>query len=117
MNSNSAGSFSEVNDIFLNTSISNAALYLGGSCKIPVVYSSVGNTLYSPNIIKITDLNTASSIGLKMSFYTYTLSKDVIQSNDGTTDISSLSGCFSVVDSGYSLTPNASGTGFYIQSN
>lgn len=117
MNSNSAGSSSEVNDIFLNTSISNAALYLGGSCKIPVVYSSVGNTLYSPNIIKITDLDTASSIGLKMSFYTYTLSKDVIQSSDGTTDISSLSGCFSVVDSGYSLTPNASGTGFYIQSN
>lgn len=116
MNSNSAGSSSEVNDIFLNTSISNAALYLGGSCKIPVVYSSVGSSaLYSPNIIKITDLNTASSIGLKMSLYT--LSKDVIQSSDGTTDISSLSGCFSVVDSGYSLTPNASGTGFYIQSN
>ena len=118
MNSNSAGSSSEVNDIFLNTSISKAALYLGGSCKIPVVYSSVGSSaLYSPNIIKITDLDTASSIGLKMSFYTYTLSKDVIQSSDGTTDISSLSGCFSVVDSGYSLTPNASGTGFYIQSN
>lgn len=116
MNSNSAGSSSEVNDIFLNTSISNAALYLGGSCKIPVVYSSVGSSaLYSPNIIKITDLNTASSIGLKMSLYT--LSKDVIQSSDGTTDISSLSGCFSVVDSGYSLTPNANGTGFYIQSN
>lgn len=113
MSTNSAGTFVS-NDIYYYIPSANPELTLSGKCTIPAVYYGVANSTSAPSIMKIESLDTASSIGVQISLYTYTLTNEIIQSSDGATDISSLLGCFSVIDAGYALTLNASNTGMYL---
>lgn len=104
---------SEKNDIYFYIPSVNPELTLSGNCKIPVICFSISNSTSAPSIIKIKDLDTASSIGLKMSRYDYTLTNEIIQSSDGTADISSCLGCFSCLDS-YAVILNSTNTGMYL---
>ena len=113
MSTNSAGTFAP-NDIYYNIPSANPELTLSGKCTIPAVYYGVANSSTAPSIMKIESLDTASSVGIQISSHTYTLTNEIIQSSDGATDISSLLGCFSVIDAGYALTLNASNTGMYL---
>lgn len=113
MSTNSAGTFVS-NDIYYYIPSANPELTLSGKCTIPAVYYGVANSTSAPSIMKIESLDTASSIGVQISLYTYTLTNEIIQSSDGTADISSLLGCFSVIDGGYALILNASNTGMYL---
>ncbi|MGN0731120.1 MAG: hypothetical protein ACI4MA_04330 [Treponema sp.] len=113
MSSNSAGTFAP-NDIYYYIPSTNPELTLSGKCTIPAVHYNVSNLSTAPSIMKIESLDTASSVGIQISTYAYTLTNEVIQSSDGATDISSLLRCFSVIDAGYALTLNASNTGMYL---
>lgn len=113
MSTNSAGTFVS-NDIYYYIPSANPELTLSGKCTIPAVYYGVANSTSAPSIMKIESLDTASSIGVQISLYTYTLTNEIIQSSDGTADISSLLGCFSVIDGGYALILNASKIGMYL---
>ena len=113
MSTNSAGAFA-LNDIYYYSPSAYPELTLSGKCTIPAVYYCVANSSTAPSIMKIESLDTASSVGIQISSYSYTLTNEVIQSYDGATDISRLLGCFSVIDDGYALTVNASNTGMYL---
>ena len=112
MSTNSAGTFVS-NDIYYYIPSANPELTLSGKCTIPAVYYGVANSTSAPSIMKIESLDTASSIGVQISLYTYTLTNEIIQSSDSTTDISSCLGCFSCLDS-YAVTLNSTNTGMYL---
>ena len=112
MSTNSAGTFVS-NDIYYYIPSANPELTLSGKCTIPAVYYGVANSTSAPSIMKIESLDTASSIGVQISLYTYTLTNEIIQSSDGTADISSCLGCFSCLDS-YAVTLNSTNTGMYL---
>lgn len=112
MSTNSAGTFVS-NDIYYYIPSANPELTLSGKCTIPAVYYGVANSTSAPSIMKIESLDTASSIGVQISLYTYTLTNEIIQSSDGTADISSCLVCFSCLDS-YAVTLNSTNTGMYL---
>lgn len=112
MSTNSAGTLVS-NDIYYYIPSANPELTLSGKCTIPAVYYGVANSTSAPSIMKIESLDTASSIGVQISLYTYTLTNEIIQSSDGTADISSCLGCFSCLDS-YAVTLNSTNTGMYL---
>lgn len=112
MSTNSAGTFVS-NDIYYYIPSANPELTLSGKCTIPAVYYGVANSTSAPSIMKIESLDTASSIGVQISLYTYTLTNEIIQSSDGTADISSCLGCFSCLDS-YAVILNSTNTGMYL---
>ncbi|MGN0739755.1 MAG: hypothetical protein ACI4LX_06250 [Treponema sp.] len=112
MSGNTTDSGSTDNDIYYYTSTANPELILSGTCTIPVVCYNVPTTSSTPSIMKIENLDTASNVGIQMSLYTYTLTKEIIQSSDGS-DISSLLSCFKPVDS-YAIALNTDNTGMYL---